>query len=106
MPQAPDLVATWRLVAWENVTAAGVSHPMGPDPVGYISYAAGGRMSVQVMRRGRSGLAADMSRRRAADLLRECSAAISRTAATGGRGRGNRNPPHRLRPPSGTGGNR
>ena len=41
MPQAPDLVATWRLVLRENVTAAGVSHPMGPDPVGYISYDAG-----------------------------------------------------------------
>ena len=41
MPQAPDLVATWRLVSWEDVAAGGVSHPMGPDPVGYISYDAG-----------------------------------------------------------------
>lgn len=71
MPQASDLVATWRLVAWENVTAAGVSHPMGPDPVGYISYAAGGRMSVQVMRRGRNGLAADDVAEARAGLLRE-----------------------------------
>ena len=71
MPQAADLVATWRLVAWEHVTAAGVSHPMGPDPVGYIFYDAGGRMSVQVMRRGRSGLAADGVTEARADLLRE-----------------------------------
>jgi len=71
MPQASDLVATWRLVAWEHVTAAGVSHPMGPDAVGYISYTAGGRMSVQVMRRGRSGLAADDVAEADAGLLRE-----------------------------------
>ena len=71
VPQASDLVATWRLVAWENVTAAGVSQPMGPDPVGHISYDAGGRMSVQVMRRGRNGLAADDVAEADADLLRE-----------------------------------
>ena len=69
--QASALAATWRLVTWEDVASGGVSHPMGADAVGYLSYDGGGRMSVQVMRRGRSGLAADDVAEASADLLRE-----------------------------------
>ena len=71
MPQATDLVAAWRLVAWDDVSPEGVSHPMGPDPVGYISYDGSGRMSVQVMRRGRSDLGADGVAEASEGLLRE-----------------------------------
>ena len=71
MPQATDLVATWRLVSWDNVSPAGVDHPMGPDPVGYISYDGSGRMSVQIMRRGRGDLAAAGVAGASEDLVRE-----------------------------------
>ena len=54
-----DLVGTWRLVSWETVSRGGVSHPMGPDAVGYLWYDRGGRMAVQVMRRERGELADD-----------------------------------------------
>ena len=71
MLHAGALVATWRLVSWEEVAAGGVSHPMGADAVGYLAYDAGGRMSVQVMRRGRSGLAADGVAEVRADVMRD-----------------------------------
>lgn len=53
---AADLVGTWRLVSWENVSPDGVSHPMGPDALGYLSYNRRGRVFVQVMRRQRGDL--------------------------------------------------
>ena len=58
MPQPSDLVATWRLISWENATEDGVVHPMGSDPAGYISYDDSGWMSVQIMRRDRRHVAA------------------------------------------------
>ena len=64
-------MGTWRLVSWETVSPGGVSHPMGPDAVGYLSYNRGGRMSVQVMRRGRGELADDGVVKASADRLRE-----------------------------------
>jgi hypothetical protein len=58
--QARDaLVGAWRLISWENQAADGqVTYPMGPDPDGYVIYAAGGRFSVTISRRGRAGFAA------------------------------------------------
>jgi hypothetical protein len=48
------LVGAWRLVSWENQAADGqVTYPMGPDPNGYVLYAADGRFSVTISRRGR-----------------------------------------------------
>ena len=64
-------MGTWRLVSWETVSPGGVSHPMGPDAVGYLSYNRGGRMSVQVMRRGRGEVADDGVMKASADRLRE-----------------------------------
>lgn len=64
-------MGTWRLVSWENVSPDGVSHPMGPDAVGYLSYNRGGRMFVQVMRRGRVELADDGVAAASADQLRD-----------------------------------
>ena len=53
------LVGAWRLVSWENQAADGqVTYPMGPDPNGYVIYAADGRFSVTISRRGRAGFAA------------------------------------------------
>jgi len=63
-------VGTWRLVSWETVSPGGVSHPMGPGAVGYLSYNRGGRMSVQVMRRERGELADDGVMKASADRLR------------------------------------
>ena len=68
--QGVDLVGTWRLVSWENTSRDGVSYPMGTDPVGYLSYDPGGRMSVQVMRRQRGELADDAVGIASADRLR------------------------------------
>lgn len=70
MMEAVDLVGTWRLVSWENTSRDGVSYPMGTDPVGYLSYDPGGRMSVQVMRRRRGELAGDAVGTASADRLR------------------------------------
>jgi hypothetical protein len=58
--QARDaLVGAWRLLSWENQAADGqVTYPMGPDPNGYVIYAADGRFSVTISRRGRAGFAA------------------------------------------------
>ena len=58
--QARDaLVGAWRLVSWENQTADGPGHyPMGPDPNGYVIYAADGRFSITISQRGRAGFAA------------------------------------------------
>jgi hypothetical protein len=52
------LVGAWRLVSWENQAADGqVSYPMGTDILGYLLYAADGRFSVTISRRGRAGFA-------------------------------------------------
>ena len=64
-------MGTWRLVSWQTVSSGGVSHPMGPDAVGYLSYDRGGRMAVQVMRRERGELADEGVREASADRLRE-----------------------------------
>jgi hypothetical protein len=58
--QARDaLVGAWRLISWENQAADGqVTYPMGPDPNGYVLYAADGRFSITISRRGRAGFAA------------------------------------------------
>ena len=68
---AADLVGTWRLVSWEIVSADGVSHPMGPDALGYLSYNRGGRVFVQVMRRNRGELTDDGVVAASADQLRD-----------------------------------
>ena len=53
------LVGAWRLVSWENQAADGqVTHPMGTDAIGYVLYAADGRFSITISRRGRAGFAA------------------------------------------------
>ena len=53
------LVGAWRLISWENQTADGqVTYPMGTDPNGYVLYAADGRFSIIISRRGRARFAA------------------------------------------------
>jgi hypothetical protein len=47
----------WRLVSFEMVLPDGtVEHPYGADPVGRLIYDLDGRMSGQLMRRGRPSL--------------------------------------------------
>jgi Lipocalin-like domain len=53
------LVGAWQLLSWENQAADGqVTYPMGADALGYVIYAADGRFSVTISRRGRAGFAA------------------------------------------------
>jgi hypothetical protein len=48
-----DLIGAWLLVSYTADTAGEVSHPLGPDPEGIITYTADGYMSAQLMRRDR-----------------------------------------------------
>ena len=51
------LVGAWRLVSWENQAADGqVTYPMGPDPNGYVLYAADGRFFNYHLAAGPGGL--------------------------------------------------
>ena len=44
------LVGTWRLVSWENRDENGnISHPLGSDAKGYISYTVDGHVFVHIM---------------------------------------------------------
>jgi hypothetical protein len=48
------LVGTWRLVSWLNRAEDGlVSHPMGDDAVGYLTYTDDGHMAVTICRANR-----------------------------------------------------
>jgi hypothetical protein len=54
-----SFVGTWRLVAWEARSSAGaVSHPFGPDAIGYLIYAADGYMGAVLMLANRPPFAA------------------------------------------------
>ena len=54
------LVGTWRLLSCEVRDAAGrVSHPWGPDAVGYLVYSADGNVAVNHMSAARARFAAD-----------------------------------------------
>jgi Lipocalin-like domain len=58
---APDaLVGTWRLVSWENRSAAGqVTYPMGANPLGYLVYTPDGHFSVTISQPSRAGFPLD-----------------------------------------------
>ena len=51
---AAQLLGTWKLIAMEAQAAGGeITYPYGRDAVGYITYDAGGRMSVHITRTDR-----------------------------------------------------
>jgi hypothetical protein len=55
---ANPLVGTWRLVSFQARDGDGrVTHPFGPDAVGFLTYTADGRMAVQFGRADRPSLA-------------------------------------------------
>ena len=55
-----QLLGTWRLLSWENRGAEGeVTHPLGRDAVGYLTYTADGYMFVVLMRAERAAFSAD-----------------------------------------------
>ena len=57
---ANPLLGTWRLVRWYNEAGDGtVTEPFGPDPVGFISYAADGHIFAHLARRDRVPFALD-----------------------------------------------
>ena len=50
----------WTLTSYEQIRdGRAISQPMGPDPVGRLTYDAAGRMSAQLMRRNRPRFAAN-----------------------------------------------
>ena len=49
------LCGSWALVSWERFRAgAFLEHPLGPDPVGLLTYDPAGFVQVQMIARGRS----------------------------------------------------
>ena len=50
-----DLIGTWKMVSWqrEDVFSGIRTDALGPDPIGYINYDAGGRVMVLVVSRTR-----------------------------------------------------
>jgi len=50
-----DLLGTWTMLSWkkETVATGETVDGLGPDPVGYITYGADGRMHAIVVRRDR-----------------------------------------------------
>ena len=55
---AEALVGTWRLASFAVRDADGrTTEPFGPDPPGFLTYTADGRMAVQFARADRVGLA-------------------------------------------------
>ena len=50
-----QLLGTWRMVSWKRilVPSGEQSDALGPDPFGYINYAADGRMMVFVLKSNR-----------------------------------------------------
>ena len=70
------LVGTWRLVSWENRSPAGeVTHPLGEDASGYITYTDDGYVFVAIARPGRRPFAAG-------DLLKGSTAEKAHAAET------------------------
>ena len=56
---AQAIIGAWRLISFEIERDDGtVIHPFGADPQGSIIYTDSGRMSAQVMRRGRPSFVA------------------------------------------------
>jgi hypothetical protein len=47
------LIGTWKLVSAELTIDGTVILPLGENPIGRLTYEAAGRMSAQLMRRGR-----------------------------------------------------
>ncbi len=51
---ASELVGTWTLISWERqADGALLEEPLGREPIGLLTYDAGGYMQVQIIRRGR-----------------------------------------------------
>jgi Lipocalin-like domain len=47
---AEDLIGTWRLRSWKNLSSDGSAvDPLGEKPAGYIFYNHDGYMSVEIM---------------------------------------------------------
>jgi len=62
----------WKLVSCERKASDGtLTYPYGDKPVGRITYEKAGRMSVQIMRPGRSQAAGRTLREASVDVLRE-----------------------------------
>ena len=55
MVHLKDLLGTWTMLSWkkETIATGETVDAHGPDPVGYITYGADGRVHVIVVRRDR-----------------------------------------------------
>ena len=57
------LVGVWQVVSYEVRQSSGhVIHPLGPDPIGQLSYDADGNMSAHLMERGLARLSGEAIR--------------------------------------------
>jgi hypothetical protein len=55
-----QIIGTWRLITWENRDRSGkVTHPLGDDAVGYISYSDDGHVFVHIMTSNRKSFSTD-----------------------------------------------
>ena len=55
MAHLKDLLGTWTMLSWkkETIATGETVDAHGPDPVGYITYGADGRMHAIIVRRDR-----------------------------------------------------
>jgi hypothetical protein len=51
---ANQLIGTWKIISWERFADERLlEYPLGPDPIGLLSYDASGFVQVQIIRSGR-----------------------------------------------------
>ncbi len=55
MCERKDLLGTWAMLSWtkEAVATGEIVDTLGPEPIGYLTYGADGRMHVIAVRRNR-----------------------------------------------------
>ena len=60
MTKQAALLGTWRMVSWERefIATGEKLHALGPDPVGYLTYGADGRVHAIVVSKDRAAPAA------------------------------------------------
>lgn len=64
-------IGAWRLISFEEgLTDGTIIHPYGENPIGLLVYDSSGQMSVQIMRRDRERLSADVWQQATAEETR------------------------------------
>jgi hypothetical protein len=84
MDTSQELLGTWKLVSASSTTSTGepMDPPHGPNPVGFLTYTPGGRVTVLISHGGRKPLSVG---RGASGLLQEQAEAFKTFLAYAGR---------------------